>query len=175
MFAIHRTDLRKTAEQGLEAAEMWAGHFAGVPGPEAQGSSNWAIRLYDLAFFLFEMHENVAAHRLTEEQHARAAGLVSRVGLVLRRDFPGLALPARVEAAIDGLWTLLEGAAGLPISDGAASLRDSHSRVCWLRNVAHNAWHDLLWTESANEELHQQRRSTWRPSIVASGAPEAHE
>lgn len=148
MFAIHRTDPRKSVDAALDTAERFATMFcseeqAGPCGREMQK----AMRLYDLALFLYEMHENVAGQSIDGDQYARATFLVEDVQAAWKRDFSGFLPAIRTDAAFDGLQSLLTGADRPERSLHPAAKRWAHSAVSWFQNSAHNAWHDHVWQE----------------------------
>lgn len=149
MFAIHRTDPRKSVDIALDTAERWATMFCS----EAQSGScdqatQRALRLYDLAFFLFEMHENVAGQSIDADQYARATFQIEDVRRAWKQDFSDLLPAVRTDAAFDGLQALLTGANRPERALHPVSERWAHSAVSWLQNSAHNAWHDLVWREN---------------------------
>lgn len=166
MFAFQRQDPRREVGKALEAAERHLGMFAGG-GAVERGSTDHANRCYDLAFGLHEMHENVAAHRLTTAQHLKALQLVELVWPVLLEDFCDLAPVDRLEDGMRGLALLLSAASGG--SFAYAHLQRAHLDVCWLQHRSHDVY--LNWRRARLPSPHASALGPPLPDSIARVVP----
>lgn len=167
MFAIHRSDPRKSVDDALDTARQFAQMFCcDFPTDPSNPASLRAQYLYDLAFILFELHENVAGQRITTDQCIRALTILDDVRAAWDRNF-GKHLPADKTAdAFDGLHTLLAEAAGLGMAQEHEAKRVDNASVSWLQNVAHNAWNEHVMAERRRRDASLVKQSEKSGRVV---------
>lgn len=149
MFAFHRCDPRKTPEKALEAIDVHASMFLGDE-PATPGTSEWALRLYDLAFLIFEVQENLGGQEITAEQRDRAHGYITAANACALKVFPYLAHPARLDAGFASLKLIVDRSAGMLEDDKREMFDLAHVCATWLHHTAHNAYLDWKCMQAAN-------------------------
>jgi len=142
MFAIHRTDPRKTPDEALQAIGVLASCFVAYDPPPEPRSAEWALRLYDFAQLCFEVRENLAGQRLTYGQGARAFDTLARVLPCFLLHFRDLAPFERLADACDALKNLVIWAVEGTPNGGGDSMTLAHVDAQWLQNLAHGAYLD---------------------------------
>lgn len=167
MFAIHRTDPRKSVDEALDTARQFAQMFCcDFPPDPSNPASLRAQYLYDLAFILFELHENVAGQRITTEQCINALTILDDVRAAWDRNF-AKHLPADKTAdAFDGLHTLLISAGSLGMALEHEAKRAAHASISWLQNVAHNAWNEHVMAERRRRDAPLVKRKENSGTVV---------
>lgn len=130
MFAIHQTDARKSIDDALEAAERAACHGSGCS--EGAGPAARVSCLYDLAWAVWELQENVAAQHLRDDQWRRARNVALTVHTAIETEHAGLAPFSRIAEAFGDLYSLLENAAASEPLASPQAKTAAHSGVAWL-------------------------------------------